>query len=224
MHRRFASSRSWSFSGVGARRLFLACTTRFQHGSMYSINGFSCGNALAASRMACSMTSQDSRGAPLGFCSWSSAARSGRKVSFRPCRSVVFLSSRVTRKIWLTVLSAQSSRDSGAWRLAVGIVVPAGQLTSGSGMGRFRERDVPDVGVDVPELRPSCEKGFVVVAAAAGEVIDTADVMLILARFTSGSLGFASLEDGTAGGFVGPGDEEISPSGFGVVGFDEPSF
>lgn len=49
-------------------------------------------------------------------------------------------------------------------------------------------------------------------------------VMLIFARLpASGALGFASPED-VAGGLVGPVDDEASPSGFGVVGFDEPSF
>lgn len=82
----------------------------------------------------------------------------------------------------------------------------------------FGTRFVPEAGVVFPELTPSCENGFVEPGA---------EVILILARLTSGSLAFASA--GTVApededGCVEAADEASLPSGFGCTGFDCPSF
>lgn len=173
--------------------------------------------------MACSMLSVDSRSGPLGSCSCNSALNPGKKVSLRPCKSVCRLSSSVTRNIWLIILSDQSSRDSGACRLAGGIEGAEGRLTSEPGEGRFVLRFVPEAGDDpCADPTPSCVKGF---AAACGW-FDDAAVMLILVRLTSGALSLGSPDELAAGDLADAADCETWPPFSGLAGgaFDDPSF
>lgn len=143
--------------------------------------------------MPCSTLSDDNRNGALGSCSCNSAAKSGKKVSLRPCKSVCRFSSSVTRNIWLIILSDQSSRDSGACRLAGGMEGAGGRLTSGS-EERFVLRFVPEAGDEPPvDPTPSCVKGF----AAAGDWFPDAAVMLILVRFAPARFSLAS-PDGLA--------------------------
>lgn len=149
--------------------------------------------------MACSTLSDDSRSGVLASCSCNSAAKPGKKASLRPCKSVCRLSLSVTRKIWLIILSDQSSRDSGACRLAGGMEGAGGRLTSGPGEERFVLRFVPGAGDDPPvDPTPSCVKGF----AAAGDWFPDAAVMLILVRLTSGGFSLASPDELGAGGLA----------------------
>lgn len=149
--------------------------------------------------MACSTLSDDSRSGPLGFCSCNSAAKPGKNVSLRPCKSVCRFSSSVTRKIWLIILSDQSSRDSGACRLAGGAEGAEVRLTSESGEERFVLRFVPGEDDDPPvDPTPSCVKGF----APAGDWFPDAAVMLILVRLTPGGSSFASADELGAGGLA----------------------
>lgn len=114
------------------------------------------------------------------------------------------------------VLSDQSSKVSGAWRLVGGAAGPEGRLTSVAGKGRFLSRWVPETGADPSvEPTPSCANGF----SPAGD--EGAGVMFIFDRVTA-AFSFASLEELPEGASRGEG----GLLSVGVAGgvFVEPSF
>lgn len=87
------------------------------------------------------------------------------------------------------VLSDQSSKVSGAWRLVGGGADPEGRLTSAAGKGRFLSRLVPVSGADPSvEPTPGCANGV----SPAGD--EGAGVMFIFDRLTT-AFSFASLEE-----------------------------
>lgn len=172
--------------------------------------------------MACSTLSDESRTGALGSCSCNSAAKPGRKVSLRPCKSVCRSSSRVIRKSWLIILSDQSSTDSGACRLAGGMEGAEGRLTSGSGGERFVLRFVPGAGEEAPvDPTPSCVKGF----AAAGDWPPGAALTLILVRLTPSVFSLPSPDGCGAAGLAAAACDAWLPSSELPGGaFVDPSF
>lgn len=151
-----------------------------------------------------------------GFCSCNSALKSGKKVSLCPWTSVCRFSSVETRNIWLMVLSDQSPKVSGAWRLVGGVAGPEGRLMSVGEKERFLSSLVPETGAVPPvEPTPSFANGF----SPAGD--DGAGVMFIFDRLTA-AFSIASLEELPEGPSLGEG----GLLSVGVAGgvFVDPSF
>lgn len=87
------------------------------------------------------------------------------------------------------VLSDQSSKVSGAWRLVGGAAGPGGRLTSAVEKGRFLAKLVPGIGADTSvEPTPSFVKGF----SPAGD--EGTGVMFIFDRLAI-AFSFASPEE-----------------------------